>query len=55
MDYHEILKDIYKSVYIEYVCKNPLANPNEEIKNPKFALALREVLTKNGAISANNS
>ena len=54
-DYHEILKDIYRNVYIEYVCKNPLATPNEEIKNPAFTQALREMLTRYGAITFTSS
>ena len=28
-DYHTLIKDIWKNVYIEYVCKNQLANPSE--------------------------
>lgn len=45
-NYHAVLRDIYKSAYIEYVCKNPLATVGQKIETPKFTTAVRDCLTR---------
>ena len=41
-----VLKYIYSNIYIELVCKNPLAKPNERILSPKFSTTLKQYLEK---------
>lgn len=37
----KVLKYIYSNIYIELICKNPLAKPHELVVAPKFSQTLK--------------